>query len=426
MVYYKMEKKELQEFLSFFTRNKVLSRAQQRKRDFLFTRDFSDLFELVQELPDPPIIDNPSNGKAVTSPNNSQSGREGAGQPIVNVEPLPHRSGISKEYIPPKYLQDFLRDYNQDEVLKYTCHLIDTDETISEICSLCHTEHYDFLKHSALILRRFKDLTWRYQEQHIMPSPKMTTLITVYLSGNNPVSDDNRWSSNGIDINWACEEIKNWAKANPRIIPNPGKNIAKKQKNSGFKLQSAFKSKITGRRIKSFSDLVLFFKSQFHIRQDNSLRSLLEEFNKKFDSKAVDISFSQEKFNDTVELLTDIDKLIQAYKAIIDLCVDSKQSDAPAQIELSFYDDADSKHTYFCIHHLNSVYLKTQKNVVERIGETQANLITNQINGLCDLFIEAVFGDNSYGRFNLWDSDPKLEIQSIEHKIQGVKYIMRF
>ena len=127
-----------------------------------------------------------------------------------------------------------------------------------------------------------------------------------------------------------------------------------------------------------------------------------------------------------MELLTDIDKLIQAYKAIIDMCIESKQSDAPAQIELSFYDDADTKHTYFCIHHLNSIYQKTQKNVVERIGETQANLITNQINGLCDLFVEAVFDDRSCGRFNLWDSEPNLEIKPIEEKIQGVKYIMRF
>ena len=422
-----MEKKELQDFISFFTRNKTLSHAQQRKRDILLTRDYSELMELIQELPEtPPDVEDLGNGNISNTPN-SQSGQKDAEQPIINVEKAPHRPGISQEYIPPIYIQKFLRDYNQDDVLKYTCHLIDTDETKEEICRLCHTEQYDFFKHSELILKRFKKLTWKYREQQITPSSKMTTLITVYLSGNNPVKeDDNRWSSNGIDINWACDEIKKWAEANPHIIPNPGRNIAKKQKNSGFKLQSAFKSKITGKRIKSFSDLVLFFKSQFHIRQDNSLRSLLEQVNQKYDSKLVDISFSQERFNDTVELLTDIDKLIQAYKAIINMCVESKQSDDPVKIELSFYDDVETNHTYFCIHHLNSVYQKTQKNIVERIGETQANLISNQIKGLSDLFVEAVFVDNSCGRFNLWDSEPNLEIQPIEEKIKGVKYIMRF
>lgn len=422
-----METKELQDFISFFTRNKTLSHAQQRKRDILLTRDYSELIELIQELPEtPPNVEN-SDNRDISNIPSSQVGQEDAEQPMVNAEKVPHRPGILQEYISPMYIQKFLRDYNQDDVLKYTCHLIDDDETIDKIRKLCRTEQYDFFKHSELILRRFKQLTWNYREQHITPSPKMTMLITVYLSGNNPVNnDDNRWSSNGIDINWACDEIKKWAEANPHIIPNPGRNIAKKQKNSGFKLQSAFKSKITGKRIKSFSDLVLFFKSQFHIRQDNSLRSLLNQINQKFDSKLVEISFSQEQFNDTVELFTDIDKLIQAYRIIIDMCVENKQSDAQAQIELSFYDDADTKHTYFCIHHLNSVYKKTQKNVVERIGETQANLITNQINGLCDLFVEAVFGDNSYGRFNLWDSEPNLEIQPLEEKIQGVKYIMRF
>lgn len=420
-----METKELQDFISFFTRNKTLSHAQQRKRDFLLTRDYSKLIELIQELPEAPTdVENSGNENIGNTPNGQANQEEK--QPMLIVEKSPHRPGISQDYIPPMYLQKFLRDYNQDVVLKYTCHLIDTDETKEEICRLCHTDQYDFLKHSELILKRFKKLTWDYREQQITPSSKMTSLITVYLSENDPVGNKNRWSSSKIDITWACDEIKRWAKANPHIIPNPGKNIAKKQKNSGFKLQSAFKSKITGKRIKSFSDLVLFFKSLFHIRQDNSLRFLINQINKKFDSKLVEITFSQEQFNDTVELFTDVDKLIQAYKIIIDMCADNKQSDAPAQIELSFYDDADTKHTYFCIHHLNSVYQKTQKNVVERIGETQANLISNQINGLCDLFVETVFGDKSCGRFNLWDSEPNLEIKPIEKKIQGVKYIMRF
>ena len=140
----------------------------------------------------------------------------------------------------------------------------------------------------------------------------------------------------------------------------------------------------------------------------------------------VNIAFSQEKFNDKIELLTDIDKIIQAYRIIVRMCVEHKQSDEPAQIELSFYDDAETDYTYFCIHHLNSIYKKTQKNVVERIGETQSNLISKQINGLCDLFVEAEFGDNSCGRVNLWDELPSLDFNKTNEKIDGVKYIMRF
>ena len=55
------------------------------------------------------------------------------------------------KYIPPKNLQEFLYRFNQDSILKYTCHEIDTDDTIREICNLCKTEEYSLRKHSEPI-----------------------------------------------------------------------------------------------------------------------------------------------------------------------------------------------------------------------------------------------------------------------------------
>ena len=138
-------------------------------------------------------------------------------------------------------------------------------------------------------------------------------------------------------------------------------------------------------------------------------------------------SFVDNDFNDNVELFTDIDKLTQAYQRIIEICIENRRDEhEPIQVNLSYFDDAKSNSTFLCIHHLNTVYKKTSKNSIERIGTAHSNLISNQINGLCDLFIEAKFGDGACGKLNIWDSNNELRFQTFENDIIGVKYILRF
>ena len=80
-----METKELQDFISFFTRNKTLSYAQQRKRDFLLTRDYSKLIELIQELPEAPTdVENSGNENIGNTPNGQANQEEK--QPMLIVE----------------------------------------------------------------------------------------------------------------------------------------------------------------------------------------------------------------------------------------------------------------------------------------------------------------------------------------------------
>lgn len=411
-----MEPKELQEFLYFFTHNKSLTRAQQLKRDALLARDYVKRTSKSEGLPDDIVKDEHDKSKNLVPKDNSGE----------------HRPGIKEgtQYTSPQNLQLFLRELNQDDVLKYTCHLIDTDEAIDNLCKECSIEKYDFAKHSELIRKHFELLTRKFKQNEIRLDSKMYALISTYLTGASGKKDKREkkdWSSNGIYINWNCSQIHKWAEEHPHVIPIPGKNIAKKQKSNGYTLPSAFKSNITGTRIKSFSDLVIFFKSQFHIRKDNSLRTILEKVNAKWKPEDVQISFVENEFNDSVELFTDVDKLIQTYKKIVKICIDNRRNeDEPIQILLSFYDDANSKSTFFCIHHLNTVYKKTSKNSTERIGEAHSDLIFNQINGLCDLFVEAKFGDGASGKLNLWDENDEFKFQTLQEDITGVKYILRF
>lgn len=424
-----MDKKDLQSFIHFFTHNKNLTRVQRLKRDELLARDVSMSSNKNEDAAS--ISDYNTNEQMEVAEGKQQDNNN---EPIIHTT-LKHRSGVPSEieYISPKNLQNFLKDFNQDDVLKYTCHLLDTFEAINYICKECKTEKYDYFQHIKLIKKHFRNLTWRYNKNNIRLSPNMITLISVYLTDadfNGRKTDENDqkllWSGNEIETTWACEEIVHWAENNPSIIPNPGDNLATKQKNSGYRLPRRFRSKIAGTPIKTFSELTIFFKSLFHIRYDNSLRTILDIVNKQWKSEDVHVSYT-DNFNNSIELLTDVDKLIQAYKKIIDLCIKCRNNyEEPIQIMLYFYDDTETDSTYFVIHHINTVYKKTSKNSTERIGDKHSDIISNQINGLCDLYIEAEFGDGQCGRINLWDKNEKFEYTSIPNEIQGVKYILKF
>ncbi len=403
-----MERQELQEFLYFLTRSKQLTRAQLIKRDKLLVRDCMPINHETQ----PSISDAIDTDKSIDD------------FPSKSIESN-HRPGVKGKYISPQNIQQFLRDYNQDSVLKYTCHLIDADEVISSIINDCNTDAYDYFKHKELIYNHFSSLLESYEERRVFLSPNIISLICVYLTGKDIKGEHKSWSANKIDFGWGCDELFSWANQNPGKIPNPGPNIVRKQKNSGFSLTSAFLSETTGVRIKSFSQLVIFFKSQFHIRSDNSLKTILNYVNQRWNDTDVIFSFSKDRFNDNMELLTDVDKLIQSYIKIINLCIECKSEEGPIRVELSFYDEQDGGHTFFEIHHQNSLYKKTLKNSVERIGEYQARLVEKQINGLCDLYVEALFSDGIGARINLWNSSPDFVSTTIDNVI-GVKYILSF
>ena len=343
--------------------------------------------------------------------------------PTEKEEPLPaqtrHR-GLGLIYIKPCILQEFLLRYNQDNILKYTCHIINAE---------CGEDKYNLAKHIELISKRFDDLLENYKTQNpLILRSKMISLIRVYITGKDYQGNLKKWSTSQFKTNWQSEDLKKWGEENPHIIPNPGPNIAKKQQNYGFKLTERNTSYLSDTPVRNLKELVIYFKALFHIRRDNSLKQILMLQNSKIDNikeGRVIVDFSPSNFFENIELLTDVDKLIQAYKKIISICCDNqnKEFGEKTLIELSFYEQ--DEHSYFSIHHTNSQYGKTVRNAIERIGKDQASLIENQINGLCDLFIEANFGDNQYFRINLWDKKKKTERQEID-KMQGVKYIMRF
>lgn len=351
---------------------------------------------------------------------------EGGGEkpipPSTDADPGDKSDGTELKYKSPKDTRDFLVAYNQDNILKYTCHNIDDEDVINEINKECGVTEYDFEKHLQIIQDHFNRLKkGRFVYYRIL------NLISAYLTGKTVKGDATGWSSLKIQENWACEKLISWAKNNPHIVPNPGENIASSLRNSGYKLSKPYVSSLTGERIIYFSQLVLYFKSLFHIKADNSLKSILEYVNRaeKYSEKNIKIVFDK-KFLEKTELFTYVDPLVQAYKSIINICLESCDSNCTdgVNIVLSFYEDETNKKKCFCIHHLNTVYRKSPLDAITRIGDKQKLLIGNHVNGNCDLYIQALFENGFSYEINLWNGDERT-YNRIED-IQGVKYIMKY
>ena len=65
-------------------------------------------------------------------------------------------------------------------------------------------------------------------------------------------------------------------------------------------------------------------------------------------------------------------------------------------------------------------------NLIERPGQKHSNLIERQINGLCDLYVKADFGNSEYAEINLWNGEGKVAAKlesfvGVEHKLVFTK-----
>ncbi|MCO6497694.1 MAG: hypothetical protein J5I50_08550 [Chitinophagaceae bacterium] len=340
-------------------------------------------------------------------------------------------------YIYPSNLYKFLRDYNQDLILKYTCHLIDQD-ALKEINISCGTEtYYDFKLYYKKIVENFKQI----EEKYKYAPYQIKALIRGYLTGKDHKGEKiPYWGSENIAFNWANEEVINdWVVHNNNCPPNPIDGLKKNfTDKSNLSIGKVIKSKVIPKngkyeneyRIRTFSDLVLYFKCLFHIRDDNSLHNILlfqNNQNKWVDK--VDFIINEEIFPKNIEFFTDVDKLIQAYNIIIRLIIEVSQNQKP-KVELKLKEQNDG--IELSIYHKNSKYKKTLQNTLERIGSTYTNLIRNQINGLCDFYVRADFGDGNYAKVSIWDKDfvkngpRRRKVVEKYESFEGVEHILVF
>lgn len=317
-----------------------------------------------------------------------------------------------RQYIDPFNLYKFLFEYNQNPILRTTCHDIDSNE-LENVNKICNSDIYDFNKHLSKIIENYDQ-----HEKKYSATRQITGLIRGYLKGKN------KWSYN-IEYNWSSPKLKQWAKENPNIPPNLNENIAGDQEIELLVIKPQINSPITYDSIQSFTQLVLHFKNLFHLKSGKQgLRAILGRVNsiKKWTEK-VDFEITDQDFPNNLEHFTDVDKLIQAYNKLIQLIIEQCQDDEKPKVKLSFYEN--DKRVYLSFHHLNGQYNKTLQNCLDRpYGKTYTSLIENQVNGMCNIYLKADFGNKEYACINLWNSK-KLEDFKLD-SFTGVEHILEF
>ena len=324
-------------------------------------------------------------------------------------------------YIDPYHLYKFLFEYNQDPVLRSTCHDIDSEE-LNKINDYCDSDSYDFKKHLQKIVENFDG-----HEKKFFAPPQVKALIRGYLTGKDYQGNQLKrgWSSVGIKINWSSDILTDWVTKNPNIPPNLNEDIAGDREVELLEIEPQINSPITHAPIQNFSQLVLHFKNLFHLKSGSQgLRAILDRVNfiRKWKEK-VELQITDQEFPNNLEHFTDVDKLIQAYNKLLQLIIEQHQGDKKPKVKLRFYEE--DQRVYLSIHHLNGKYNKTVQNCIDRPhGRDYKNLINSQINGLCNLHLKADFGSQEFAAINLWDRK-KLEVQKLNSFI-GVEHILEF
>jgi hypothetical protein len=331
--------------------------------------------------------------------------------------------GNTPKYLNPKYTYQYLLQFNQNKILSSTCHEIESNY-LSYILEICEMEEYDFQIHLNKIISELDQHDTKYKAPYSLKSR-----ILGYITGKDYYGKplEKGWSTDLINSFWASKEMLEWA-SKYKLPPNAinelreAKNIAEP-----CYLSVDIKSRYSNYVIQTFGDLVLHFKSLFHIKYDNSLQTLITKLNKtKGYSEKILLQNIGNEINPRIELLTDVDKLAQTYCILIDEIIKQQNGDDRPQVLLKFYESRNS--IIFSIHHINNIFNKTIQGTISRgIGNSFGPLINNQINGLCNFYIRADFGDEGFAEINIWNGKKMDYIKEIPDYFKGgVEYILEF
>ncbi|RZJ87458.1 MAG: hypothetical protein EOO20_16025 [Chryseobacterium sp.] len=308
-------------------------------------------------------------------------------------------------YLNPEGNAKFLMELNQNPILKSITHNVDSNLLI-DINEVLGTEEYDFNKHIGEIKIRYKRLSHEFKGK---TSKGLAEKTYAYIFGNAA------WSEDKIRMSWSSPTLLKWAIENPNQCPNATKDV----KTEPFTFSRILIK--SGEHLKTMRDLVRHYKKQISIRSENSLKDLCEGWNIEFEGKA-NINLTGVKEN--IEFFTDVEKLNQAYRKLIELCIEADVGSIP-EIELSLIEEHSLEMTkvIFSIWHKNSVFKKSKGFTIERYGQTFTGLINNQLNGLCNWNLEADFGGDDYAKLSIW---PHVKTSETIEKFQGVRHNLIF
>lgn len=337
---------------------------------------------------------------------------------IIEPRVSEQKSNNLPQYLDPYHLYVFLFEYNQNPILRTTCHDIDANE-LKSIMEFCKTESYIFKEHLKSIITAYE-----VHEKAYFATFQIKALIRGYLTGKDYNDKITGWTTRNIKINWSSSHINDWVIQNPNTPPNLNEIGAGNQEIELSEINPQIISAITANPIQNFTQLVLHFKNLFHLKSGlQSLKEIIKRVNseKRWNDK-VDFKIENAEFSNNLEHFTDVEKLIQAYNKLIELIIEQHKNNDKPKVNLRYYEE--NQQVLFSIHHLNGVYNKTIENAIDRLGQSYTSLIEKQINGLCNLRLKADFDNEKYAEINLWDGYNRNSKEI--HTFQGVEHILEF
>lgn len=328
---------------------------------------------------------------------------------------------LPKIYYNPSDLHNYLLAYNQDPILKSTCHLIDTFE-LEKIKEYCNTDKYVFDIHYAKIIESYDKLN------HLFAPTYIKALIRGYLTGKKYNGEELfGWSDHKIVWNWSHKSIRDWSFENPGIPPNPDVGLSDKLENTGFEFVTPIN--IKEEYLQSLGDLVIHFKKMFHIREDNSLFKTIQKQNIYSGwNEKIDFLIYKSSFPENIEFFTDLDKLLQSYNEIIQLIIEFQKDEKPI-VSLRLSENEDS--IFFSINCVNGVYGKSLSSAKNRLIGQKYEAIIKKLNGLCNIYLQADFGQKVYSKLTIWDNVWNTQKGRIEQQCDksfdgGVEHVLEF
>lgn len=340
---------------------------------------------------------------------------------IIDTILVEKKSNNLPKYFDPYHLYKFLFEYNQNYILRSTCHDADSGD-MEKIIEYCESENYSFTKH----LNKIIEIYFEHENRYSAP-PQIKAMVRGYLTGKDYNGNELKsgWSSDKIQFNWSSSQLMEWTSKHESIPPNINEIQAGDMEIDFCQINPQIYSPISNEPVQNFTQLVLHFKNLIHIRNGKqSLKAIIVRINqlKKWSEK-IDIEISEKHFKNNLEHFTDVDKLIQAYNKVLNLVVEQHPDNEKPIVVLKYYEE--NQTLYLSIHHLNGIYNKTLDNTLNRpFGQSYSSLIEKQINGLCNLRLKAHFGDGNYAEINLWNGD-KHEAKNLP-LFEGVEHILEF
>lgn len=283
-------------------------------------------------------------------------------------------------YIYPQNASEFLSTLNQNLYTKYLTHSIDHDDkkNIEEALGTpfifstflqSMKDVFDALTDENKSFEQFSDL------KKITISKNLYAKVKNYIFGLGP------WGETKCLENWSHNDITKWCDLNPEKVPTPGEDFNYEGAKIGNKL---------------FSDTILLFKNEVHLRAANSLRLIVNKIFYNPDNKLNKSIKLENSIDDRLEIFTDVEKVKQVIRSIFKLIIEKKDSPvAVVSITNIFRDNK----IIVSILARNTVMHNTKETF--RIGNSTLKIMKN-CNGICDLILSGKFSDGKCYNLQLW------------------------